>query len=198
MAEREPFRDDDPCQNPALAPLCPRVERMVSAERFEHIGRVVRQAEAIALANGFTRTDADAVCLAALLHDVARDLAPDELFRLAPPQNAVEERQPLSVHGRAARVIASSWGVEDERVLAAIEGHVFGVGLDNSIGMAVYIADVCEPGRGVNEDIRELAMRDLAQAYQEAVGAKVRYLRSQGKRVHPATLEVYEQICHPT
>ncbi len=168
----------------------------MTSERFQHIRRVARLAVTIARANSFAEGEAEATCLAAILHDAARDLPPDELFRLAPPENPLEERQPLSVHGRAARVIATSWGIDDARVLEAIEGHVFGVGLDNRVGMAVYIADVCEPGRGVNDDIRELAMRDLARAYREAVASKVRYLRSCGKSVHPATLRVYEQICH--
>lgn len=196
MAETDPRPEQDLCARPEIAALCPRVEGMVSKERYEHIQRVARLAVAIARANGFPRPEAEAACLAALLHDAARDLPPEELFRLAPPENSLEEEQPLSVHGRAARVIAAAWGVDDLRVLEAIEGHVFGVGLDNRIGMAVYIADVCEPGRGVNDDIRELAMEDLTAAYEKAVGSKVRYLRSKGKSVHPATLEVYEQICH--
>ncbi|HKI55682.1 MAG TPA: bis(5'-nucleosyl)-tetraphosphatase (symmetrical) YqeK [Trueperaceae bacterium] len=196
MVEPDPLPEQDPCARPEIAAFCPRVEEMVSSERYEHIQRVARLAVAIARANGFPKADAEAACLAAILHDAARDLSAEELFRLAPPENALEERQPLSVHGRAARVIAASWGVDDARVLEAIEGHVFGVGLDNRIGMAVYIADVCEPGRGVNDDIRELAMKDLTRAYEKAVGSKVQYLRSKGKSVHPATLKVYEQICH--
>ena len=63
--------------------------------------------------------------------------------------------------------------------LNAIEGHVFGVPVGNRVGMAVYVADVSEPGRGVNADIRELAMSNLSRAYQQAVDSKVTYLRSQ-------------------
>ena len=58
--------------------------------------------------------------------------------------------------------------VEDEEVLEAIEGHVYGVSPDHKIGMALYVADVSEPGRGVNRDIRELALAGrLEEAYQE-------------------------------
>ena len=90
--------------------------------------------------------------------------------------------------------MAEKWGVTDERVLNAITGHVFGVGLHDRVGMAVYVADVSEPGRGVNADIRELAICKLEMAYRRAVDTKVRYLQSLGKAVHPETLKVYEEI----
>lgn len=160
--------------------------------------RVSSLADTIARANGFTRGERRATALAAVLHDAARDLPADKLFKLSPPHSQLECDHPVTVHGRAARVLAAQWGVSDERVLEAIEGHVFGVPVDNRIGMALYVADVSEPGRGVNGDIRELAMKNLFRAYQRAVDSKVAYLSSKGKTVHPRTLEVYEAICKPT
>ena len=171
---------------------------MVSEKRFEHIERVAILAETIARANDFNESDIRATSLAAVLHDVARDLPPQEMFTLAPPETELERDHPLSVHGRAGRKLAACWGVNDLRVLEAIEGHVFGVAHTNPIGMAVYIADVSEPGRGVNDDIRELAMTNLFRAYQRAVDSKVRYLQSKGKAIHPATLKVYREICELT
>ena len=166
----------------------------VSDERFAHIERVVELAVRIGEANGFSPADLARVELAALLHDAARDLDDATLVRLAPPQNQVEVDHPLSVHGRAGRRMAEGWGVTDESVLEAIEGHVFGVPLGNPVGTAVYVADVCEPGRGVNASLRELALTDLDAAYRQAVGVKVEYLRSCGKEVHPATLKAYESL----
>jgi predicted HD superfamily hydrolase involved in NAD metabolism len=198
MAEPNPLPQPDVCSRPELDAYCARVRAMVSEDRFQHILRVARLATAIASTNHFTAPEVDAVRLAAVLHDAARDLSPEELFELAPPQNPTEERHPLSVHGRAARVIAERWGVHDADVLEAVEGHVFGVAPGNRVGVAVYIADVCEPGRGVNDDIRTLALSDLDTAYARAVESKVTYLRSQGKAVHPATLRVYEQLAHRT
>lgn len=198
MAEREIFALNTPCSRPSIEPYCERVRQMVTPERFAHIERVAILAETIARANGFRDDEVRAVALAAVLHDAARDLGPEELLRLAPPQCEVERDHPLSVHGRASRTLAESWGVTDERVLDAVSGHVFGVALGNRVGMAVYIADVSEPARGVNDDIRELAMDNLERAYRRAVDAKVRYLQDTGKRVHPATLRVYEQIRHAT
>ncbi len=189
------FRSDSPCNRPSIAPYCDRVKAMVTPKRLEHIARVATLAETIARANNFTPSELRATCLAAVLHDAARDLDPQDMFKLAPPETDMEREHPLSVHGRASRRLAERWGITDERVLEAIEGHVFGVAHDNRVGMAVYIADVSEPGRGVNDDIRELAMNNLFRAYQRALDSKVNYLRSKGKAVHPATLKVYKEIC---
>ncbi len=189
------FSQDSPCTRPSLAPYCERVRELVSLNRYEHILRVASLAETIARANGFSRGELRALILAALLHDAARDLSPAQLFELAPPECELEQSHPLAVHGRASRRLAERWGVTDERVLEAVEGHVFGAPVSNPIGMALYIADVSEPGRGVNEDIRDLAMTNLLRAYQHALDAKVNYLRSKGKAVHPATLRAYREIC---
>ncbi len=189
------FTVNSPCTRPSIAPYCARVRECVSPRRFEHIVRVAILTETIAQANGFSEGEVRAASLAAVLHDVARDLSDKELFTLTPPETDLEREHPLAVHGRAGRRLVESWGVTDERVLEAVEGHVFGVPFDNRIGMALYIADVSEPGRGVNEDIRDLAMRNLFWAYQRAVASKVNYLRSRGKAVHPDTLKVYREIC---
>jgi len=189
------FTVNSPCTRASVAPYCDRVKERVSSKRFEHIVRVAILSETIAQANRFSESEVRAVGLAAMLHDVARDLSDKELLELAPPETELERQHPLSVHGRAGRRIIESWGVTDERVLDAVEGHVFGVSHDNRVGMAVYIADVSEPGRGVNEDIRALAMHNLFWAYQRAVDSKVRYLRGRGKAVHPDTLKVYREIC---
>jgi predicted HD superfamily hydrolase involved in NAD metabolism len=195
---RDTIFTDSPCSRASLAHYCDRVKRLVSAERFAHIVRVSELAEAIARANDFDEGELRATLLAALLHDAARDLPKEELLALAPPENALEREHPLAVHGRAGRKLAECWGVNDERVLDAIEGHVFGVAKGNRVGMAVYVADVSEPGRGVNAELREQAMRDLFGAYKRAVASKVRYLQAMGKAVHPTTLKVYKEICEPT
>ncbi len=164
--------------------------------RFAHVVRVTDLSETIARANGFGAGELRATCLAAVLHDVAREESVERLFELAPPENDLERRHPLAVHGRAGRAIARLWGVGDDRVLDAIEAHVFGARPGDRISMAVYVADVSEPGRGVNDDVREMAMANLERAYWRAVDSKVRYLRSRGKDVHPRTLQVHAELTH--
>ena len=193
-AIESPFPVSGPCERSSIAPYCQRVRAMVHPERYQHILRVAALADTIAIANGFDRGERRATALAALLHDVARDLPRERLMALAPPEHDVEAQHPLALHGRAGRAIAVSWGITDERVLDAIEHHVCGPRFGDRVAMAVYVADVTEPGRGVNADVRELALRDLGKAYRRAVESKVRYLRSHGKAVHPRTLKVHDEL----
>lgn len=182
------------CASAELAPYCSHVRELVSAERFGHIERVTETAVAIAEANGLSQVDRDRIALAAILHDAARDLPDEELLRLGQPVDEFEASHPLTLHGRASKQLAATWGVTDQVVLEAIDGHVFGVPLGHRVGMCVYVADVCEPGRGVNDDLRELAMHDLESAYRRAVASKVEYLRDAGKAIHPDTLSVFHSL----
>lgn len=164
---------------------------MVKPERFAHIERVAALARDIALAHGL---DADRAYLAGILHDVARDLPPQELLRLAPPETEADADHPLAVHGRAGRAILEQWGIEDRIVLDAVEEHVTGPRDGNLLSICVYVADVSEPGRRVNDNIRELAFLDLERAYHEALTCKVHYLQSKGRIVHPRTMEAYRHL----
>jgi len=178
----------------SIEQISEKVRRRVSTERWEHILRVAELARDVALAAG---GDGEKAYLAGILHDVAREMDEEELLRLCPPQNDVEKSHPRALHGCAGRKIAAEWGVTDPEVLDAIEGHVWGVEPENLVGMAVYVADTSEPGRGVNDDVREMALAgDLQRAYAAAVGRKVEYLRAKGIPIHPRTLKAYART-HP-
>ncbi len=176
---------------PSAAFWVTRVKPMVKPERFAHIERVAALARDIAMAHGL---DADRAFLAGILHDVARDLPPQELLRLAPPETEADADHPMAVHGRAGRVILEQWGIQDQAILDAVEEHVTGPRDGNLLSICVYVADVSEPGRGVNDNIRELAFLDLERAFHEALTCKVHYLQSKGRVVHPRTMEAYHRL----
>ena len=56
------------------------VRGMVTPNRFAHVLRVSALAEEIAIANLFHTSDIAAIKVAAVLHDVARDLDFEEIF----------------------------------------------------------------------------------------------------------------------
>jgi len=176
----------------AFTGLEAELKKRLSEERFAHSLRVAELAREIARANGL---DPEKAYLAGLLHDLAKELPESELLCLAPPMNEVERAHPLVLHGRAGRVLAEALGIRDPEVLAAIEGHVVGVDPDFGLGMAVYVADLAEPGRGYNQDLAERALSgDLLGAYREAVRRKVAYLEERGIPVHPRTREVLARL----
>ncbi|AZI43008.1 HD domain-containing protein [Deinococcus psychrotolerans] len=168
-----------------------RARLMVKARRYDHVVRVADLAYQIARAN---RLDADRAYLAGILHDIARDLPDSELLRLAPPEVPIDAAHPLALHGRAARTLLERWGYRDEVVLRAVEDHTTGPRSACSVSACVYVADVSEPGRGVNQHIRELAMVDLEGALALAISSKVHYLQARGIPVHPRTLSAYQGL----
>ncbi|WP_019587180.1 bis(5'-nucleosyl)-tetraphosphatase (symmetrical) YqeK [Deinococcus apachensis] len=168
-----------------------RVRLMVRPRRFEHVLRVAELACRIACANGLDEGRAYA---AGILHDIARDLPDAELLRLAPPECAIDSAHPLALHGRAARTLLERWGYRDPVVLEAVEDHTTGPRGNNGVAACVYVADVSEPGRGVNDDIRELALHDLDAALSRAIISKVTYLQGRGIQVHPRTLRAYQAL----
>ena len=168
-----------------------RIRAMVKPKRYGHVMRVAALSYAIAEANGL---DADRAFTAGLLHDVARDLSCAELLRLAPAECPQDACHALAVHGRAGRALLSHWGYRDTEVLEAVEDHTTGPRVGNPLSKVVYIADVSEPGRGVNADIRDLAFEDLDAALERAIFSKVEYLQSRGTPVHPRTLAVCQSL----
>lgn len=173
-----------------------RVRLMVKPRRYEHVQRVAVLARDIALSNGLTQTEVAEAYAAGILHDIARDLPESELLRLAPPECDIDAAHPLALHGRAARTLLERWGYPHVAVLDAVEDHTTGprLGLQSVVAACVYIADVSEPGRGVNADIRELALLDLGAALNQAIRSKVTYLQGRGIQVHPRTLAAYHAL----
>ena len=179
---------------PALGAWEARVRLMVRPRRFEHVQRVAVLAQQIAAANGLSPEQVERAYTAGILHDIARDLPDAELLRLAPPECDIDARHPLALHGRAARTLLEHWGYHDAVVLEAVEDHTTGPRGGNPVAACVYIADVSEPGRGVNDDIRELALHDLNAALNRAIVSKVTYLQGRGITVHPRTMTAYQAL----
>jgi predicted HD superfamily hydrolase involved in NAD metabolism len=168
-----------------------RVELLLKPDRFAHSMRVAELAREIALA---AKLDGERAYFAGVVHDIARDLPSEQLLALAPPENEIDRGHALAVHGRAGRVLLEQAGLHDEVVLEAVEDHTTGPRGGNLVAVALYVADVSEPGRGVNHHIRELAYSDLETAFALALARKVEYLQGRGIKVHPRTLLAYQNL----
>lgn len=165
----------------------------LSPKRWGHVQRVALLAAQIAYCNGL---DSRRAYAAGILHDLAREFSLDEYTDMLEPSCEMERRAPLSMHGKVARVLLERWGFTDEVVLAAVADHVTGPKASSSpVSACVYIADVSEPARGVNDDIRELAYSDLHAALCKAISSKVNYLEGRGRPVHPETQDVHAWLC---
>jgi predicted HD superfamily hydrolase involved in NAD metabolism len=112
--------------------------------------------------------DPEAGALAGLLHDVAREAAPDRIRQTAIEDGEGladwEREYPLVLHGRAAAVqVRRDLGLEDPEVLAALRDHVTGRPSMGPLSRVVFAADFLEPTRGFLEEGKRcgILLKDL-------------------------------------
>lgn len=103
-------------------------KKNLSPKRYEHTCNVRKLAVKLAKAHG---ADEKKAALAALLHDIAKELPRDRLLQIF-TENAIiagnAAQRPAPVwHGAAAAILAQTqYGVDDGEILSAIRCHTTG------------------------------------------------------------------------
>jgi predicted HD superfamily hydrolase involved in NAD metabolism len=172
----------------------------LSGKRYAHTVRVADTAERLARVH---HLDPARTRLAALLHDAAREIEPEEFLRLAErwglPVGEPERQSPKLLHAPVAAELARrELGVEDEEVLEAIRAHTTGQPGMGPLALTLYVADKIEPARDYPsvERLRELVSNDLRVAAAEALRRAISHNEERGRSIHPdsrATLEWLEE-----
>lgn len=171
----------------------------LSGERLHHTEGTARAALRLAPLFG---ADVEKAVAAAVLHDIARDLPPSELVRLAQSKGIMvrtaDIASPVLLHGRLAAEIAKESGVFDQDVLNAVARHVTGQSGWTSLDQAVYLADKIEETRdypGVMGP-RELARLGKPRtALREALKNAIRYsMDNVPFFVDPETVVVFNEV----
>ncbi len=169
------------------------VRARLSDKRYAHTIRVAETAERLAVRHGL---DECRIRLAALLHDVAREVEADEYLRLAEEwQISVgepERENPKLLHGPVAAELARrELGMMDDDVLEAVRFHTTGAPGMGLVALAVYVADKIEPSRDYPsvEHLRRLAQRDLREAAAEALRRAIAHNEERDRKTHPASRE---------
>ncbi len=153
--------------------IASRLPALVSAGRITHINRVV---DTIGdLARRF-HLDEERARLVGLAHDMDRDRSVEEMFRLVSawdvPVSTIERKNPKLLHGPvAAERLIREYGVNDPSVVTAVRHHTLGSPDFDSIGLALYVADFCEPGRKFPDDEtrREILGRSTLEAMVKGI-----------------------------
>lgn len=165
----------------------------LSHGRFEHSLRVADEAARLAQRWG---ADPEKAKLAGVLHDVARELPPEEMHRLIDEQRIQVTEQELQVQPLlhapvGAFLVQHEFGLDDAEVWAAIRYHTTGRPDMSLLEKVVYLADYIEPGRnfpGVDQ-ARRLAEANLDAAMLWAFNQTIDYLAKRGSSAHPFTVE---------
>lgn len=137
--------------------------------------------------------------LAALLHDLAKALAPEvQRERLAactvvPPTPEDWECAPVWHGLLAAQEAHDVYGVTDRDVLEAVAWHSTGAPDLGDVGLVLYVADFLEPSRNwpaAPEHRRRLTALPLTAAALEVARHKLQSLLKKGRVAHPRTHEL--------
>ncbi len=168
------------------------VRARLSEKRYEHTLGVAATAQELARAH---LLDTDRACLAALLHDAAREIGdPEEFLRLAKewdiPVGEPEREAPQLLHGPvAAELSRRELGVEDTDVLEAIRVHTVGRPGMGPLALILYVADKIEPAREYPsvERLRSLSRENLREAAAESLRRSIVHNEERGRPTHPAS-----------
>ena len=160
--------------------------------RYEHVVRVARSAELLAMHHGI---DTRKARLAGMLHDLARLYSATRLLQECElrhmPIDAFEREHPIVLHAPlGAKLASEAFGVRDTEVLSAIEKHTLGDAEMSPLDCVVYLADALEPGRAFDarETLWQLALADLDTAMLATLENSLDYLRRKGLAAAPQTL----------
>ena len=170
----------------------------LSAERMQHVFSVQEMAVDLARVH---KTDIWHASLAALLHDSAKWMGAERLYRKIERYeiclDPVEKLNPSLLHPLVGAELAiEKFGVTEFEVLEAIRNHTTGRPSMGIISQVLYVADFAEPMRthDVVHVVRKLAYTELERAVHHVARAKIEHLLQKGVMIHPNTLHTYNEM----
>lgn len=139
------------------------VKQNTGKSRFEHTLRVADLATKLAI---HYDVDVDKTWLAAILHDLEKNISLEEndmLVRMYGLDEKYIGNQNLSHSKLAAVVSRDKLGINDEDILNAIAFHTTGRANMSMLEKIIFVADTCEEGRTYKEAamLREKAFDNI-------------------------------------
>lgn len=144
------------------------LKKKLSPTRYQHVLRVARVATRIAR---LLKADENKAYLAALLHDIERELPQAEL-----------------THGHLGATYAKkTFDITDQDILNAIRYHTLGRKNMSQLEKIIFVADYCEPGRSFKaaHQLRQklYQTKDLEKAVQQKQLNMLEYRRKNPKEL---------------
>ena len=167
----------------------------LSSKRYQHSLNVAAECRKLAEKYG---EDPEKAYFAGLLHDVCKELAPEEQIRLIEESGFAvcrEERETRSLwHAVAgAYFIKSVWGIEDIDIINSIRFHTVGRAGMSRLEEIVYLGDLVSADRSYKDvdKMRKLVYTDLDAAMLEGFVFSIKSVVKKGGLVPPCTVEGY-------
>lgn len=172
------------------------VASKLSPKRYAHTRGVVEMALEYAKLNGL---DYDETFIAALFHDIAKELSDEESLALCQQYHIeldeYEKKHIYLAHGKVGAVILErDWGISKPSILNGIKYHTLGRLNMTDLEKVIYLADMTEEGRSSykgKEEIKRLAQYNLDRAMYKALTSSYNYVTNILKQeVHPIINEL--------
>lgn len=173
------------------------IERILTPARVQHSLGVAEAA--VQLAELYDE-DLGKARIAALAHDLAREMRPADMLAEAMmrklPMERVDRQVPVLLHGPIEAARLAEDGLHDPDILQAVRLHTTGAPGMGPLAQIVFIADAIEAGRdypGVDE-LREASRTGLRTAMATVLRMQVGYLASRGYLIHPKMVAAYNSF----
>lgn len=175
-----------------------KLKATLKPERYEHSVGVMETAAVLAARFG---ADIQKTKIAGILHDCAKNIAPEESYRLCETYgltlDAVTQRSYKMVHQYlGAELAREEYGVTDEEILNAIRCHTTGKADMTLLDKILYLADFTEPNRdkepfaGLGE-LRDLCKTDIDDAMRFALEISIKSIADRGLLMHLDTVHAW-------
>jgi nicotinate-nucleotide adenylyltransferase len=153
------------------------VSNQMSSDRFTHVLGCVDCAMSIA---AHYDLNPDQVYLAALLHDIAKELSYEQLLSYLSDE---QQPAPRSVWHQfaGASIVEHEMHVNDQAIIEAIRYHTTG-DCNHLLAMIIFCADKIEPSRGYDSsELIMLAKTDIKQAFEKIKANHARFYLNGGR-----------------
>lgn len=173
------------------------LEKTLTPDRVQHCLRVAETA--MQLAEHYEEDPARAR-VAALAHDLAREMRPADMLAEAMmrklPMERVDRQVPVLLHGPIEAARLAEDGLHDADILQAVRLHTTGAPGMGKLAQVIFIADAIEPGRSYPavDELREASRAGLRTAMAAILRAQVGYLASHGFLIHPKMVAAYNSF----
>ncbi|MBO5342897.1 MAG: bis(5'-nucleosyl)-tetraphosphatase (symmetrical) YqeK [Ruminococcus sp.] len=167
----------------------------LSSKRYQHSLNVAAECKKLAEKYG---EDPEKAYFAGLLHDVCKELAPEEQQRLIAESGFTVCREELETRSlwhavAGAYFVKSFFGVEDLDIINSIRFHTVGRAGMSRLEEIVYLGDLVSADRNYKDvdKMRKLAYSSLDAAMLEGFVFSIKSVVKKGGLVPPCTVEGY-------
>lgn len=163
------------------------VKSQVSEKRFAHTLGVVDRAIEYAKIYG---EDVKKVKLAALAHDIAKEISDDEARKYFDILDDTERKTKSLQHAKIGAVMCKEFGF-DEDMINAVKYHTTGRENMSMLEKIVCLADATEEGRDEGKKYVELIKNDIDKGMFAVTSWGIKALVDVGSIIHIDTVKCY-------